>query len=154
MSALIMEQRVMPKQCLRDRDLAMAHGFARVGLGINIATHGLTRLGEIPAFASETVKMFAHTFLPSQAVLATSYFIPPAEFILGILLIAGLFLRPVLIVGLLLMFQLMFGMTLLQQWSISGLQLFYVAFYAILLATSGWDYYSMDSWLQAIKEKQ
>jgi thiosulfate dehydrogenase [quinone] large subunit len=149
-----MEQLIIPKQYLSDRDLALAHGFARVGLGINIATHGLTRLGDIPAFASETVKMFAHTFLPSQAVLATAYFIPPAELIIGILLIAGLFLRPVLIVGLLLMLQLMFGMTLLQQWSISGLQLFYVAFYAILLATSGWDYYSMDGWRQTVKGRQ
>jgi thiosulfate dehydrogenase [quinone] large subunit len=144
----------MSKLNLRDRDLALAHGFARVGLGINIATHGLSRLGEVPAFASETVKMFAHTFLLSQAVRATSYFIPPAEFIIGILLIAGLFLRPVLIVGLLLMFQLMFGMTLLQQWSISGLQLFYVAFYAVLLAASGWDYYSVDGWRQTVKERK
>jgi thiosulfate dehydrogenase [quinone] large subunit len=125
-----------------------------VGLGINIATHGLTRLGEIPAFASETVKMFAHTILPSQVVLATCYFIPPAESLIGILLIVGLFLRPVLIVGLLLMFQLMFGMTLLHQWFISGLQLFYVAFYAVLLATSAWDYYSLDCWWRMVKAKQ
>jgi thiosulfate dehydrogenase [quinone] large subunit len=141
------------KQYLRDHDSALAHGFARVGLGINIATHGLTRLGDIPAFASETVKTFAHTLLPSQAVLATSYLIPPAELIIGVLLIAGLFLRPVLIVGLLLMFQLMFGMTLLQQWFVSGLQLFYVAFYAVLLATAGWDYYSVDCWRQMVKGK-
>jgi thiosulfate dehydrogenase (quinone) large subunit len=145
---------MMAKPELTDRDLALAHAFARVGLGINIATHGLARLGDIPSFASETVKMFAHTFLPAQAVLATSYFIPPAEFIIGILLIAGLFLRPVLIVGLLLMFQLMFGMTLLQQWFISGLELFYVAFYAALLATSGWDYYSVDAWRRAAKGKR
>jgi thiosulfate dehydrogenase (quinone) large subunit len=145
---------MMSKACLRDRDLALAHGFARVGLGINIATHGLARLGNIPAFASETVKMFAHTFLPSEAVLATAYFIPPAESLIGILLIAGLFLRPALIAGLLVMFQLMFGMTLLQQWAISGLQLFYVAFYAGLLATAGWDYYSVDCWRQTVKGKQ
>jgi len=49
------QQHMMSTQCLRDRDLALAHGFARVGLGINMATHGLTRLGEIPAFASERV---------------------------------------------------------------------------------------------------
>jgi thiosulfate dehydrogenase (quinone) large subunit len=149
-----MEQDTTSKKHLRERDLALAHGFARVGLGINIAIHGLTRLGEIPAFASETVKTFAHTFLPSQAVLATAYFIPPAESLIGILLITGLFLRPVLMVGLLLMFQLMFGMTLLQQWFVAGLQLFYVAFYATLLATAGWDYYSVDCWRRSVKKKQ
>jgi thiosulfate dehydrogenase [quinone] large subunit len=140
-----------PEPSLRDRDLALAHGLARVGLGINIATHGLTRLGDIPAFAAENVKLFAHTFLPSQAVLATGCFIPPAELLIGILLIAGLFLRPALIAGLLVMFQLMFGMTLLQQWAVSGLQLFYVAFYAALLATAGWDYYSVDHWRRSKK---
>jgi hypothetical protein len=44
------------------------------------------------------------------------------------------------------MFQLMFGMGLLQQWQVVALQLFYVGFYALLLATSGWDYYSVDFW--------
>jgi thiosulfate dehydrogenase (quinone) large subunit len=148
-----MEQDSTSKQYLRDRDLALAHALARVGLGINIAVHGLSRLGDMPGFAAETVKLFAHTFLPSQLVLATGYFIPPAESIIGILLMAGLFLRPVLIAGLLVMFQLMFGMTLLQQWNVSALQLFYVAFYAALLATWGWDYYSVDGWRRMAKGK-
>src|SRR5277367_401423 len=105
--------------CLKERDLALAHGFARIGLGLNIATHGLTRLGMIPGFAAETVKMFSPTFLPPLLVNATAYLIPPAELVIGLFLIAGLFLRPTLALGLLLMFQLMFGMTLLQQWQIS-----------------------------------
>ena len=71
--------------------------------------------------------------------------------VLGVLLTIGLFLRPALIAGLLVMFQLMFGMTLLQQWAVSGLQLFYVAFYAALLATAGWDYYSVDHWHRSKK---
>jgi thiosulfate dehydrogenase (quinone) large subunit len=146
-----MEQESTSKQYLRDRNFALAHALARVGLGINIAVHGLSRLGDMPGFASETVKMFIHTFLPSQAVLATAYLIPPAESLIGILLMAGLFLGPALIAGLLVMFQLMFGMTLLQQWYVSGLELFYVAFYAALLATSGWDYYSVDGWRRRAK---
>jgi thiosulfate dehydrogenase (quinone) large subunit len=149
-----MEQETTPKQQLRSRDLALAHGLARIGLGIDIAVHGLVRLGDIPGFASETVKMFAHTFLPSKAVLAAAYFIPPAESLIGILLIAGLFLRPTLIAGLLLMFQLMFGIALLQQWAVAGLQLFYVAFYAVLLASAGWDCYSVDGWRRMVKRKQ
>jgi thiosulfate dehydrogenase [quinone] large subunit len=127
-------------------DFALAHALARIGLGINIAIHGLARIGVISAFAEETVKTFAHTFLPSSLVRATAYGIPLVESMIGLLLIAGLFLRPMLILGLLLMFLLIFGMGLLQQWQIVGLQLFYVGFYALLLATAGWDYYSVDFW--------
>ena len=130
----------------RKCDLALAHALARIGLGINIAIHGLARIGIISTFAEDTVKMFARTFLPSPLVRATAYCIPPVESVIGLLLIAGLFLRPMLILGLLLMFQLMFGMGLLQQWQIVGLQLFYVGFYALLLATASWDYYSVDFW--------
>jgi thiosulfate dehydrogenase [quinone] large subunit len=145
---------MISKLCLRDQDLALGHGFARVALGIDIALHGLTRLGDLPAFVSETVKMFDHTFFPSRSVLATAYFIVPAEALIGILVIAGLFLRPALIAGLLLMFQLMFGTAVLQHWTIAGLQLFYAAFYAVLLATAGWDYYSVDHCRQKAKETQ
>jgi thiosulfate dehydrogenase [quinone] large subunit len=127
-----------------DSDLALAHGFARIGLGINIATHGVARLGIIPAFAAETVQTFAHTFLPPVLVRMTAYYIPPLELVIGLLLIAGLFLRVGFILGLLLMFQLMFGTALLQQWQVAGLQLFYVGFYAALLATARWDRYSID----------
>jgi len=149
-----MEQDTTSEQQLRLRDLALAHGLARVGLGIDIAVHGLARLGDMAAFTSDTVKTFAHTFLPSQAVLATAYVIPPAELLIGILLLAGLFLRPALVAGLLLLFQLIFGMSLLQQWAVVGLQLFYVAYYAALLATAGWDYYSVDHWRQMVKGKR
>ena len=138
---------------LKDSDFSLAHGLARIGLGINIAMHGITRLGMIPAFAAETVKMFSQTFLPQLLVNATAYLIPPAELGIGLFLIAGLFLRPTLVLGLLLMFQLMFGMTLLQQWQISGLQLFYVSFYAVLLATAGWDYYSIDCWRKGSEQR-
>ena len=133
-------------ESVRKSDLALAHALARIGLGINIAVHGLVRIGTISTFAEETVKTFAHTFLPSPLVQATAYCIPPLESLIGLCLIAGLFLRPVLILGLLLMFQLMFGTGLLQQWQIVALQLFYVGFYALLLATAGWDHYSVDAW--------
>jgi|SRR5580658_9002430 thiosulfate dehydrogenase [quinone] large subunit len=149
-----MEQDTPPNQLCRARDLALAHGLARVGLGIDIAMHGLVRIGNIPSFADETVKSFTHTFLPGPVVQATAYLIPPGELLIGILLLAGLFLRPALIAGLLLMFQLLFGTSLLQQWAVVGLQLFYVAYYAALLATAGWDYYSVDGWRRMAQKKQ
>lgn len=131
---------------LRSGDLALGHALARVGLGVNIAAHGLARVGDIPAFAAATVQSFSHTFLPPPAVLVTAWLIPPAELLIGLLVLLGLFLRPALVLGLLLMIQLMFGTCLIQQWQVAGLQLIYVAFYAALLATAGWDVYSLDRW--------
>ncbi len=149
-----MEQDAAPNQNRRARDFALAHGLARIGLGIDIATHGLVRIGSIPSFADETVKAFAHTFLPGAVVRATACLIPPAELLIGILLLAGLFLRPALIAGLLLMFQLLFGTSLLQQWAVVGLQLFYVGYYAALLATAEWDCYSVDGWRRMAQRKR
>jgi thiosulfate dehydrogenase [quinone] large subunit len=134
---------------LNSRDLAIAHALARVGLGINIAVHGLARIGDIPGFAAATVKSFAQTFLPTDAVVVTAYLIPPSELAIGLLLIAGVYLRPTLIAGLLLMLVLTFGTNLTQQWQVAGLQLIYIGFYACLLATAAWDYYSLDRLLRS-----
>ena len=127
-------------------DLSLAHALARLGLGINIATHGLARIGDISGFAASTEKMFAASWLPSVAVKAMGYCIPPSELTIGILLILGLFLRPVLVVGILLLYLLTFGSTLIQQWEVAGLQLIYIGLYSVLLATAGFDRFSVEAW--------
>jgi hypothetical protein len=52
-------------------DAALAHGLARVALGLNIAIHGYSRLPHLVGFASLMVKQFAATFLPSPLVYIT-----------------------------------------------------------------------------------
>jgi thiosulfate dehydrogenase (quinone) large subunit len=128
----------------RASDVGLAHGLARLALGLNIFAHGLSRIGDIPDFAAAIEKMFAATWIPAAAVTVTAYSIPPIELTVGALLVLGLFLRPALVIGTLLLCQLTFGSALTQQWDIAGIQLVYVAIYTVLLASAGFDHYSID----------
>jgi len=127
-------------------DRELAHGLARLGLGVDIALHGFVRLPKLASFAAGMEKEFAKTLLPGALVYATGYGIAIGEAIIGSLLVLGLFLRPTLVAGMLLMILLLFGVSLLEKWDIAGLQLTYIAFYAALLATASWDRYSVDGW--------
>ena len=133
-------------------DRALAHGLARLGLGVDIALHGLTRLPKLATFAGGMEKEFAKTVLPGALVFATGCGIVIGETIIGALLVLGLWLRPALVGGMLLMILLLFGVSLLEKWEIAALQLTYVAFYAGLLATVSWDRYSVDGWLRGRKK--
>ena len=71
------------------------------------------------------------------------------EAVIGTLLMVGLWLRPALAVGSLLMILLLSGTCLLQNWSVAGLQLGYLAFYAAVLATAACHRFSLDSILRS-----
>jgi thiosulfate dehydrogenase [quinone] large subunit len=125
-------------------DAALAHGLARVALGLSIAVHGYSRLPNIAGFANGMVKQFAATFLPAPLVYITGFGIAIGEAIIGTFLFLGLFCRPTLAIGTLLMLLLIFGSALIQQWEIVSIQMIYVAFYAGLLATVRFDRFSLD----------
>lgn len=108
--------------------------------------HGLARLPHVSSFVAATVHSFAGTFLPVFSVVLMAFLIPPAELVIGALLVAGLFQRAALVLGTLLMVQLTFGTTLIQQWQVAGLQLIYITVYAALIGTLGFDRFSVDSW--------
>jgi len=125
-------------------DAALAYGLARVALGLNIAIHGYSRLPNLAGFANGMVKQFAATFLPGPLVYITGFGIAIGEAVIGTLLFFGLFCRPVLVFGTLLILLLIFGSALIQQWEIASIQLIYVAFYSGLLATARYDRFSLD----------
>ena len=134
----------MANSIILDRELA--HGLARLGLGVNIAMHGFVRLPKLASFAAGMEKEFAKTVLPGSLVYAMGCGIGVCEAIVGSLLVLGLFLRPTLVAGMLLMILLLFGVCLLENWNVAGLQLTYIGFYAALLATASCDRYSVDAW--------
>src|SRR5208282_1057761 len=109
-------------------DAALAHGLARVALGLNIAMHGYSRLPHLVGFANGMVKQFAATFLPSPLVYITGFGIAIGEAVIGTLL----------------MLLLIFGSTLIQQWEIVSVQMITVAFYIGLIATVRYDRFSLD----------
>ena len=114
-------------------DASWAHTLLRWLLGVNIATHGLVRIAHVDRFAAGLASGFADTWLPGPLVTAFGWVLPPAELIIGTLVVLGLGLRPALIAGFLLMIVLMFGICLRQQWEIAGMQLLYGFAYAWLI---------------------
>ncbi len=118
------------------RDRSMAYALARIGLGLNIALHGLVRLPHIAGFAAGLRPEFSRTFLPGGLVEMTGYGIVTGEAAVGLLVLSGLWLRPVLL--------LEFGTCLRQEWNVAGLQLTYLAYYAVLIATARYDACSLD----------
>ncbi len=125
----------------RPSDGALAHTALRVFLGVNIAAHGLARIGHLGAFSDDLVRQFAATPLPAFAVHAFGLVLPPAEALIGSTLLLGIALRPTLIAGALLMTALTFGTCLRQQWDVAGFQLLYALAYSWLLA------HLHDAWL-------
>src|SRR5260370_9305753 len=125
----------------KSADIEIAHALARLALGLNILAHGLSRIGNITEFAASIEKMFAATWLPSAAVTATAYAIPPVELAVGTLLVFDFFLRPALVIGTLLLCQLIFGSAMTQQWDVAGIQLVSVAVYTSLLTTAVFNRY-------------
>ena len=106
----------------------------RFVVGVNFLMHGAVRIfGDYSGFASGMVSNFSETFLHPLSVLALGYVIPAAELIIGIVLITGYKLRYGLIAGFLLMAVLIFGMSLLQNWSVVGSQMIYAISLFLLL---------------------
>lgn len=117
------------------RDRVLAYSLARVALGINIAVHGLARIGHIGQFAQEMRNQFSQTILPGSLVEFAGYGIVIGETCVGLMILLSLWLRAALVAGTALMLILQFGTCLRQDWNAAGIQLIYIGFYASLLAT-------------------
>lgn len=132
-----------------NRDFSLAHALLRLGLGVNLCTHGLVRLPQLATFAGHAQQMMAKSWLPLWLVTAVAFVIPFVELSTGALLILGLFLRFALVLGSLLMIVLTLAVCLAQNWTVASEQLIYMFVFAILLATARHDRYSIDGWRSA-----
>lgn len=132
------------------RDRALAYSLARVALGLNIAIHGLVRIGHIVQFAGGLKTQFVQTFLPEPLVVVAGYGIVIGESCIGLLVLFNLLLRPALVMGTILMLVLQFGTCLRQDWNAASIQLIYIGFYAALLAT--YRYHSSSAAIMAARE--
>ncbi len=133
---------------LRTRDIVIAYSFLRIIFGVNFFNHGFTRLGNIPGFAQSMVDLFKDTFMPAGLVYATGIFVPPVEFIIGVLLLLGLANRVALIIGFCLMLVLHYGVTLLQNWDAATSQLIYCLIFFVLLAGDRYNQFSLDAFIR------
>ncbi len=113
----------------------------RLAIGTSMFGHGLVRLPKLHTFSNWMVGSFSKSMLPQALVTPFSYALPLAEFAIGLLLILGLFTKPVLIAGSLVMILLLFGTAMIENWDAIPSQLIHAAFFAVLL-----QYISSNTW--------
>jgi len=128
-------------------DHRAAYALLRLAFGINMATHGVNRLlSGVDRFAAKMADDFSTTVLPRFAVLSFGWVLPFVELAIGLLILAGLWMRPALSVGALVMACLMFGTALRGDWNVLGIQLIYALAYYVLLARREDDAFGIDAW--------
>jgi len=111
----------------------IAYLLLRLAIGTSMFGHGLVRLPKLEAFSHWMVGSFEKSILPPALVTPFSYLLPILEFIIGVLLIIGLFTRSALIAGSLVIIVLIFGSSMIENWDAVPSQLIHVAFFALLL---------------------
>lgn len=117
----------------------------RLAIGASMFGHGLVRLPKLSGFSAWMVGSFEKSMLPEALVMPFSYALPVAEFLIGLLLIVGLFTRQALIAGGVVTIILIFGSSLIENWDAIPSQLIHTAFFAVLLQFSGSNTWAMDN---------
>jgi len=107
--------------------------------------HGLVRLPKLSGFSNWMVTSFEKSMLSAAMVRPFSYALPLAEFAIGLLLIVGLFTRPALIAGSIVMIMLILGTTLIENWEALPSQLIHVVFFTALLHYAASNTYALDN---------
>lgn len=123
-----------------EREGRIAYVLLRALTGLDFFGHGYARIftgSFLPGFAQSMQQGMAKAPLAPGLVLATGYVVPCVELTIGVLLLLGVLTRWTLIAAFLLMFVLMFGVTMKQDWNVAGQQLMYglVLFVLLFLRT-------------------
>lgn len=121
-----------------------AYLLTRLAVGATIFGHGLVRMPKIAAFAEGTASGFESTMLPVSVALPFGYLIVVAEFLIGLLLLFGLFTRRASFAGGLLMVLLILGTSLMENWGAIPSQLLHVAFLVVLIQFEESNCFALD----------
>lgn len=120
----------------------------RIAIAISMFGHGLVRLPKLTTFSNWMVSSFEKSILPKIIVLPFSYILPIAEFSIGTLLLLGLFTKPSLIAGAIVMLILLFGTSMIENWEAVPSQLIHIAFFALLLHFIQHNSWAVDTLLK------
>ncbi len=128
-------------------DAAIAYAILRLTFGVNLGFRGVVRItvNGLDQFAAGLTSQFESTWFPLFAIDLFGHVVPFVEVAIGLMLILGLFTRPALIIGGLMMTSLTFGTMFLQNFDLAWLQLTYALAFFILLAARSWNAISLDS---------
>ncbi len=125
-----------------------AYLIARLAIGATIFGHGLVRLPKLGEFARGTAESFEKSILPAAVVLPFGYLIAIAEFIIGLLLLIGLFTRQASFAGGILMILLIAGTSLIENWGAIPSQLLHTSFFILLLQFGESNSWAIDNLLK------
>lgn len=117
----------------------------RLTIAISMFGHGLVRLPKLTAFSNWMVGSFENSMLPKIIVTPFSYILPIAEFVIGLLLLLGLFTKPSLVAGSFVVLALLFGTCMIENWEAIPSQLIHVAFFALLLHFIDYNSLAIDA---------
>jgi thiosulfate dehydrogenase (quinone) large subunit len=130
----------------------VGYTMLRLAIGMSMLIHGLGRLPKYSAFVEATVKQFAHSPLPVVAVTALARITPPVETVIGLLVFFGFRTWLGLAAGGLWMVSLIFGSTLIEDYDIVAIQLFYSLIFCYLLQHLDQNELSVDSLIRRRRE--
>jgi thiosulfate dehydrogenase [quinone] large subunit len=116
----------------------------RIAVGMSMFGHGLVRLPKLEIFSNWMLSQFEKSMLPVSLVKPFSYFLPIAEFTIGLFLIFGLFTKHTLIAGSIVMTALIFGTSMIENWDAIPSQLFHSVIFCWLLDCIKMNNYSLD----------
>ena len=117
----------------------------RLAVAASMLGHGLVRLPKLNGFSNWMVSSFEKSMLPPVLVTPFSYILPIAEFVIGLLLVIGLFTRVSLIAGGFTMVILIFGSAMVENWEAMPSQFIHAAFFAVLLSFLQYNTYAVDN---------
>ena len=118
------------------REQRFAYVLLRAFTGLDFFGHGFARIftgTHLSGFAYAMSQGMATSPLPPSLTLAAGYAIPIVEVVVGALLLLGLATRVALTAAFVLMFVLMFGVCMKQDWNAAGQQMLYGLILALLL---------------------
>lgn len=119
--------------------------FIRLGIGISMLGHGLVRIPKLSAFSAGMVDNFSESILPELLVTPFSLVLPFLELMLGLALILGWKTRIAGVSGALLMLLLMFGTSMIENWSALPSQMIHLLFFVLVYEFNEVNTFSLDA---------
>lgn len=110
-----------------------AYLLVRLTIGMSMFGHGLVRIPKLTGFSEGMVANFNGSFLPALLVKPFSLALPFLEFIIGLFLIIGFKTKVTAQTGGLLMVILIFGTSMIENWSALPSQMIHASFFIVLI---------------------
>jgi thiosulfate dehydrogenase [quinone] large subunit len=128
------------------RNQQIAYALFRLTLGLDIFLHGAMRfVTGVGAWEANQARAFENTILPMPLVHGFLLTLPALEVLIGAMTIVGYYTRVALIAGAIMIFALVFGTGMRQDWTTVGSQMLYAAYYFLLIARYEDNWLAVDN---------